>query len=169
MQNNVAIAKKMGDVAEKFVAGGKKDLKAWNCEEMYPEPQPVDIGAPKWLGCVTKWAQKGFEVYNLVKKFIPGGSKAGAGPVPGGPQDEMTLEELIDVDWGKVKETGVGLGKKLLDDMDKDAKEGEANMAARRKIWRAALAMCNADKQSFIKELKATQHTIESMAKPVEF
>jgi hypothetical protein len=56
MQNNVAISKKMGGVYEKFVAGAKRDIKAWNCEAMYPEPQPVDIGAPKWLGGVTKWA-----------------------------------------------------------------------------------------------------------------
>jgi len=56
----------MDDVLEKFVAGGKKDLKAWNCEEMYPEPKKIDFG-PSWLGGVTKWALRGFDVYNAVK------------------------------------------------------------------------------------------------------
>jgi hypothetical protein len=134
---------------------------------MYPEPQPVDIGAPKWLGGVSKWALKGFEVYNMVKKFIPGGSNAGAGPVPGGPKTAHA--ELLDIDWDQAKETGIGLGKKLLDDMEKDQKEGDANMAARRKIWRAALAMCEEDKQSYVDELKATQKTIQHMAKPTQF
>ena len=121
VSNSVSIAKKMGTVAEKFIAGGKKDLQAWNCERMYPQPQPVDIGAPKWLGGVSKWALKGFEVYNMVKKFIPGGSKAGAGPVPGGPQTAHA--ELMDIDWDQAKETGIGLGKKLLDDMQKEEQE----------------------------------------------
>lgn len=136
---------------------------------MYPEPQPIDIGVPKWLGGVTKFAKQGFEIYNKVKKFIPGGSKAGAGPVPGGPEDAADLVELMDVDWGKVKETGIGLGKKLWDEMEKDMKAGEESMKSRRKIWRAALGMCNNDKQAFIQELKATDASIQALAKPVHF
>jgi len=53
----------------------------------------------------------------MVKKFIPGGSKAGAGPVPGSSAASSELVELMDINWGEVKETGMGLGKKLLDDM----------------------------------------------------
>lgn len=80
---------------------------------MYPKPKPVDIGVPKWLGAVTKAAKKGFEVYNMVKKLIPNGSKAGAGDVPGTP--DVELVELMDIDWGTVKETAAGAGKKILD------------------------------------------------------
>jgi len=66
---------------------------------MYPKPKPVVIpGVPNWLGSVTKVAKQGFEVYNLVKNFIPGGSKAGAGNVPGGP-NSGAQEELIELDW----------------------------------------------------------------------
>jgi hypothetical protein len=67
---------------------------------MYPRPQPHDFG-PKWLGSVKEVAKKGFEIYNMVKKFIPGGSKAGAGNVPGSPST-MELTELADIDWDKV-------------------------------------------------------------------
>jgi hypothetical protein len=67
----------------------------------------------------------------MVKKFIPGGSKAGAGPVPGSKAASSELVELMNVDWGQVKETGIGLGKKLLDDMQKDSKNKKDNMAAR--------------------------------------
>lgn len=42
-------------------------------------------------------------------------------------------------------------------------------MASRMRIWRAALAMCEEDKQSYVAELKATQKTIEHMAKPTVF
>lgn len=54
---------------------------------------------PKWLGAVSDFAEKGFEIYNQVKKFIPGGSKAGAGNVPGGP-GQGELLELASIDWG---------------------------------------------------------------------
>lgn len=107
----------MGKVGHKFMAGAKKDLAAWNCETMYPEPQPVDLGIPNWIKKVDEYAQKGFQVYNMVKKFIPGGSKAGAGPVPGSPDSE--LMELAEFDWGQAAETAKGLGDKLLKDMQK--------------------------------------------------
>ena len=76
------------------MAGAKRDLSAWDCNAMYPEPQPIDLGVPKWLGGITKMAKQGFQVYNMVKKFIPGGSKAGAGKVPGSTEE---VEELMDM------------------------------------------------------------------------
>jgi len=125
------ITKKMGNVGHLFMAGAKKDIAAWDCEEMYPEPKEIDLGVPDWLGGITRLAKKGFEVYNMVKKFIPGGSTAGAGNVPGSKSEELV--ELVE--WGQVKETAVGLGKKLLDDMEKDQKKKSDNLKARRKIW----------------------------------
>jgi hypothetical protein len=59
---------------------------------MYPAPKPADLGVPKWLAGADKLARKGFEIYNVVKNFIPGGSTAGAGDVPG--TTEMELMEL---------------------------------------------------------------------------
>lgn len=139
-----SIANHMDEVLELFTHGASKDVHAWNCEKMYPRPQPMDFG-PKWLGSVTEYALKGFEVYNMVKKFIPGGSKAGKGAVPGSPA-EMELLELADIDWGQVKETSFGLGKKLLDEMKKSENDKKVNMQERLAIWREALHMCNADK-----------------------
>ena len=94
---------------------------------MYPKPKPNDIG-PKWLGAVTKWAKKGFEVYNLVKKFIP--SENGSGKVPGTPselEDELFellnfggLSDSLSSDAGdKVKFTGKGVNIAGVD-LDKD-------------------------------------------------
>lgn len=42
---------------------------------MYPAPKKIDLGVPKWLAGVDEYARKGFEIYNVVKNFIPGGSK----------------------------------------------------------------------------------------------
>jgi hypothetical protein len=141
----------MGKVHQEFVGKAQADVKAWDCNEMYPEPKKMDFG-PKWLGSVTKIAKQGFEVYNMVKKFIPGGSLAGAGNVPGGP-DQGELLELVNIDWGQAKETAAGLGKKLLDDMEKSEKEQDDNLEKRKAIWRQALNMCETDKASFKKEL----------------
>lgn len=105
---------------------------------MYPKPKKTVIPGTEWLGSVTKIAKQGFEVYNLVKNFIPGGSKAGAGNVPGGPnagKEEEELLELLDVNWDQVKETGLGLGKKLLDDMSTAEDDSEAAYQERLKIW----------------------------------
>jgi hypothetical protein len=168
-KNAGSIAKKMDTVLDKFSSAAKADLKAWNCDVMYPEPKEIDLGVPKWLGAVTKFAQKGFGVYNMVKKFIPGGSKAGKGDVPGSRGGDSELLEFAGVDWGEAKEKAFGLGKKLLDDMEKDLGDAEENMRARRQIWRQAVAMCNEDRDSFVAELKATQKTIKSMAEPIEF
>jgi hypothetical protein len=165
----------METIYEEFVAGGKADLRAWDCEAMYPEPKKIDFG-PSWLGGVTKAAVKAFDVYNLVKKFIPE-SKAGSGKVPGSPKlEELYLEELMfggkgspkfsisDEDKEKAKE----LGKKLLDDLVKEEKEGSKNLAARKRIWREAVGMCNDDRDAYIAKLKATQKTIEKMTEPVK-
>jgi len=113
VKNSEHIAATMGKVGQMFMQGAKRDLAAWDCDTMYPEPEEVDLGLPSWLGSVTKIAKQGFEVYNQVKKFIPGGSKAGAGKVPGSPK-EMEVMELADIDWGQAKETAFGLGKDLL-------------------------------------------------------
>jgi hypothetical protein len=89
---------------------------------MYPAPKQIDLGVPKWLAGVDEYARKGFEIYNVVKNFIPGGSKAGAGPVLGTSTTEMELIELAaekeGVDWGMVKETALGLGAQLKDKLD---------------------------------------------------
>jgi hypothetical protein len=104
----------------------------------------------------------------MVKKFIPGGSTAGAGKVPGSPE-EMELEELMDVNWGDIQEKAKGLGSKLLTDMEKDFKDQDEKMAARKKIWRQALAMCQKDKSAYQKELQDTQKSIQMLATPVKF
>jgi len=132
---NVRIAKKMGAVMAAFKEGASADLKAWDCNSMYPRPKPVDLGVPSWLGGVTKYAKKGFEVYNLVKNFIPGGSKAGKGNVPGGPKEDELMEFIELPKWDVVKEQGKGLGLKLIKDMEQSIKDESDNMAARMKIW----------------------------------
>lgn len=64
---------------------------------MYPKPQKMSFGAD-WLGGVSKFADIGFKIYNSVKKFIPGGSKAGAGAVPGSKgAASLMLTELVDM------------------------------------------------------------------------
>jgi polyhydroxyalkanoate synthesis regulator phasin len=104
----------------------------------------------------------------MVKKFIPGGSKAGAGKVPGTPAEEE-LSELFKVDWGEAKETAKGLGADLLEKMEKENDEKQSNWDARIEIWEAALEMCETDKAAFKKEVMATHNTIKHMTKQVEF
>jgi len=76
---------------------------------MYPKPKKSEIKHPKWLGGVTANANKAFKVYNMVKQYIPGGTEAGAGPVPG--SDEMEYEEIEMVGFKEVE----GLGKLLME------------------------------------------------------
>lgn len=115
-KNSKTVSSKMSDVLVEFTDKAKRDLKAWDCDAMYPEPKELDLGVPKWLGGVTKLATKGFQVYNMVKKFIPGGSKAGKGDVPGSSSTKSGSEELAelfsskDIDWGDAKEKAFGLG-----------------------------------------------------------
>jgi len=47
-----------------FSSSAAADYNAWNCKEMYPRPQQMDLDLPKWLGGITKMAKKGFAVYN---------------------------------------------------------------------------------------------------------
>jgi hypothetical protein len=124
----------MDKVHVEFVAKAKADVAGWDCDEMYPEPKEIDLGVPNWLGSITRVATKGFEIYNQVKKFIPGGSKAGAGNVPGGPNPGELLE-LASIDWGEAKEVATGLGKKLLDDIISNEKSKADSMTKRRAIW----------------------------------
>merc|ERR1712178_447000 len=137
-ENSQLIASKMGKIGTEFVQNSKKDLQSWDCNAMYPEPQEVDIGVPKWLGFVEKnasnFVKKGFEVYNMVKKFIPGGSKAGAGKVPGTPGANgpgVDLVELMDVDWDQVKETAKGVGSELWKKMEKEDEDRDKAMQQR--------------------------------------
>ena len=131
--NNKAISAKMGAIHTQFTQGVKRDLKAWDCDTMYPKPQRMDVGKPKWLGAATDFAKKGFAIYNKVKNFIPGGSIAGAGKVPGSHEEEV--EELMNIDWGDVEEKVVGTGKKILDKIDNIFKEDKDSYAARVQIW----------------------------------
>jgi hypothetical protein len=110
----------MDEVAVAFKNGAQRDVMNWNCEAMYPRPQPHNFGPKwmdgKWLGAASDLAKKGFNIYNMVKKFIPGGSTAGKGSVPGSPA-ELELTELGEAEWGQVVEKAFGMGKKLLDMM----------------------------------------------------
>jgi hypothetical protein len=72
------------------------------------------------------------------------------------------------VDWGDVKEKAAGVGKKLLDDINKSQQEADDNMASRLNIWRQALQMCNADRDAFWTEANATHVTLKKMMTPVE-
>jgi len=127
-----------------FKAGAQADLDAWDCNAMYPKPQPVDFGQPKWLGGLGKVASQGFKVYNMIKPLIP--SKAGAGNVPGSPSKEeeieldldelkMTMPKMPKVDWNNAKTQGKALGMKLLNDIETAQKEKTDNMASRVRIW----------------------------------
>lgn len=172
-ESNTLIAKKMTLAGAEFAKKSHADLRAWDCDAMYPAPKKVDLGVPSWLGGVTEAANQGFKIYNVVKNFIPGGSTAGAGTVPGS-GSEMELIELAasGVDWGLVKETALGVGSKLKATLEEDILTAEGKKAAwakRLQIHRQALAMCNADKRAFAAELKETQATIEAMSTPVKF
>lgn len=126
----------MANVEDSFVAGARKDLNAWDCDAMYPKPQKVDLGAGKWLGAITKYAKQGFAIYNQVKKFIPGGSKAGAGKVPGSHEEEELVELAgKGMDWGQAKEIATGLGKKLLDKIQANVDSNNDNYGERLAIW----------------------------------
>lgn len=61
---------------------------------MYPQPE-VGESSSDWLGGISQAAQIGFDIYNTVKRLIPGGTVAGAGPVPGSGSAEF--EELTEL------------------------------------------------------------------------
>lgn len=95
---------------------------------MYPKPVKLDL-SPKWLGGITKLAKQGFNIYNMVKKFIPGGTVAGAGPVPGSGDEMEELIELFEMPDGF--EEVAGMGMKLLEQIDKTDKDAEKAFEAR--------------------------------------
>lgn len=186
--SNTLIAKKMHLAGLMFNKKSNADLNAWDCNAMYPAPVKTDLGVPSWLGGVTDAASQGFEIYNVVKNFIPGGSKAGAGTVPGS-GSEMELIELegLDlgmikgtlsaaaagkVDWGMIKEKLPGaadfLKGKLEEEIKNKGTKDEA-WASRQMIHRQAIKMCIADKKSFAAEIQATRQTIIDMSTPVKF
>lgn len=105
----VVIAEKMDHAKTTFSREASKDWKSWNCKDMYPKPKRTEMDLPNWLGGITKVAKMGFEVYNQVKSLIPGGTKAGAGPVPGSgasaSMEELELYEMI----GFKEVSGIGM------------------------------------------------------------
>lgn len=118
--------------------------------------------------------------------MIPGGSKAGAGKVPGSDNGGAALEELrggsgfsmdgaMDtvrkgMEWAEPVEKIAGQGLKILEDMENEVDDDDKKvMAARRKIWQAALDMCAADKAAFKKELGHTALALKKLTKPVTF
>jgi hypothetical protein len=182
---SATITDQMSKVAADFKAGAARDLRAWDCKAMYPEPKVEDL--PKrssWLGGITKIARQAFSAYNQLKKLIPGGSKAGAGKVPGSDkggaaEDLLELKFSMDgamdiarkgVEWAEPVEKVAGQGLKILEDMEKEVDADTAEvMAARRKIWQAAVDMCETDKTAFKKELGHTQAALKKLTTPVTF
>lgn len=150
-----------------FAKESTKDWKSWDCKAMYPQPKKADLGIPNWLGGLTSAAKTGFEVYNTVKSLIPGGTKAGAGPIPGSDaassSEELELYEMIG--FAEVE----GLGKKISDGLKKNSSDKEEAWAQRLLIWKNALAMCEEDKQTFLENINNTKDTIRQMAEPIEW
>jgi hypothetical protein len=112
LESTEVIAKKMTTAKLSFSKESTKDYVAWNCKAMYPKPKLAEIKLPKWLGGITAVAKKGFSIYNMVKQYIPGGTKAGAGAVPG--SDEMEYEEIEMIGFKEVE----GFGKLLKEKLD---------------------------------------------------
>ena len=79
------------------------------------------------------------------------------------------LAKMPDMNWEKAEETAVGLGKKLIDIVDKSNSKREQNLRERKQIWQQAIQMCEDDKESFKTELIQTQQTIKLMTTPVKF
>jgi hypothetical protein len=158
-----ALSGKMEAVMAKFSAGARADYKAWNCMVMYPRPKPIDLGVPKWLGGLTKAAKTGFQIYNTVKDLIPGGTKAGAGPVPG--SGEELEEELALFDFPKVKFDDLpGMGEKLIGELDKYEQGKKDTLDRRIQIWSQAIDMCETDKAKFVDESEKVKTTIRKMS-----
>lgn len=92
----------------------------------------VGNGISNWLGGVTKIAKSGFEIYNKIKSLIPGGTKAGAGPVPGSADigdEELELYEMIG--FAEIE----GIGKKITDAMGIEVANKEEAYKRRLAIW----------------------------------
>lgn len=108
-ESTEVIAQKMTTAKMSFHKNAQKDYVDWNCSAMYPKPKMAEIKLPKWLGGITAAAKKAFGIYNMVKQYIPGGTKAGAGPVPG--SDEMEYEEIEMIGFKEVEGLGMELKK----------------------------------------------------------
>lgn len=152
-----AVAQHMSAAKSTFSEAAAADWLAWNCAAMYPEPKKIDLGVPGWLGGVSAAAKKGFAIYNVAKDLLPGGSKAGAGDVPGS-GSEMEL-----IGWKDVE----GMGKKLKDQLDDNDDDKAKAWQRRLAIWRQARAMCTADKAAFAEEIEEVKTTMRKMEKPV--
>lgn len=107
----------MTEAKETFAENSTNDWKAWDCNAMYPKPKEEDSKS-NWIGGVNRAAKTGFDVYNKVKTLIPGGTKAGAGKVPGSPESmELEIIEMTGNEEVAGKGTGfeeiAGKGKKI--------------------------------------------------------
>lgn len=148
-----------------FSRNAKVDYANWNCDAMYPPPKEADLGLPKWLGGITRMAKKGFEIYNQVKSLIPGGTTAGAGPVPGSGAS-MAMEEVTELIGFKEIE---GLGKQLKEQLDQNDADAVDAMQRRREIHRQALAMCESDKAKFLAQIEEVKGTIRMLERPIDW
>lgn len=74
------------------------------------------------------------------------------------------------MEWAEPVEKIAGQGLKILEDMENEVDaDTEEVMAARRKIWQAAVDMCETDKTAFKKELGHTQDALKKLTTPVKF
>jgi hypothetical protein len=149
VQSAKNIADKMKTVAKMFDAGMARDLEAWDCHVMYPQPKKSEIKKTNWLGNLSNVGRAAFEAYNKLKKYIPAGSTAGKGKVPGSPA--MELVELMDAsnqpEWVEPVETAAGKALEILDELKKKEEDDEdAAYVKRLAIWQAAVSMCKLDK-----------------------
>jgi len=131
VESTEVIAKKMTSAKMEFAANAQKDYIGWDCNAMYPKPKrPTTLlDTNKWLGGISAAAKKAFGIYNMVKQYIPGGTVAGAGPVPG--SDEMEYEQIELIGFKEVE----GLGKALKSQLEEQSEDIEAAYQARVSIW----------------------------------
>lgn len=150
---------------EKFSVNARKDYNAWKCDKMYPKPEEETSTGTKWLGGLTTIAKKGFQIYNMIKKFIPGGTRAGKGPVPGSNEEEMQLFDMPKVGFEEI----AGLGSKLKTLLDGDDKHKKLVFQERLDLWKQAHDMCEDDKKKFAQSISAVTATIHKFYKPMEW
>jgi len=137
-----SIAKAMTNAKVEFAKNASQDYVDWNCKEMYPRPKKTEIKQSSWLGGITDIAKKAFGIYNEIKPYIPGGTKAGAGPVPGS-EDIETKDSLISLVGFKEV---AGEGMKIVEKLAKEPEEDEERFKERLAVWQNALSMCEDDK-----------------------
>lgn len=121
---------------------------------MYPRPSRAELTAWEQYQRSTDAAAAGFDTYNTVKKLIVPRSQAGAGIVPGTPQNmHMQLTELAGVsDWGSVAAEVAGaaaeLGNKLASIFD-DSKDKAEEFRQRTALWNDVKNMCANDRLAY--------------------